>query len=116
MENTNDKYTNENVLKGSKLSETKHTPTPWKVINDYEIVTQNNRFISTCLDGSGLEGIQDKYNADLIVRAVNSHEALLAIAKRFLGLMDRGDIELDSEIEQETLADAVRDIVKQAEG
>lgn len=69
-----------------------HTPTPWKIIdtnnfdaagnrmhmtNDYEIVDANNENVikpSECID-------MDIEVAEFIVRAVNSHEALLEALK-----------------------------------
>jgi hypothetical protein len=82
-----------------------HTPTPWTVeegtqphtlaiVNDYESKT-----ISVAMH----DNAEDKANAAYIVRAVNSHEALLEIAKEDRGRYPDGSgraKELDAIIAQ----------------
>lgn len=56
---------------------TKHTPTPWRV--SYRATTDGN--ISYRIVGVTLDSLS-KENAEFIVRAVNSHEALLDAVKK----------------------------------
>ena len=56
--------------------ETKHTPTPWKFKQD-NIFGDNLRIVHACFRGD----MQDKTDAEFIVRVVNAHEALLKAAK-----------------------------------
>jgi hypothetical protein len=60
----------------------KHTPTPWKLIkgiNQYDVNGSDNNLVMGQLFTQGVPpNIED---TAFIVRAVNSHEALLEIAK-----------------------------------
>lgn len=65
--------------------ETKHTPTPWKLsngINDFpsSLFDEHGNHL-TDVKGYGQFSEQNHANAAFIVRAVNSHEALLEFAK-----------------------------------
>lgn len=83
------------------MSASQHTPTPWKFIShDHNPESQwlGNIQGSYGLDKDGIENIrtiscQTKYeispgearaNADFMVRACNSHEALIKVAERAL--------------------------------
>ena len=55
---------------------------PWKVINENEVVTSGNHFIC-----STAESTEEKENAASIVRAVNSHDALLQAAKEMFDII-----------------------------
>ena len=64
-------------------TETKHTPTPWET-NGSAIETVASPgavvgWVNTDIDTSGGS---DDANAELIVRAVNAHDALVAVAVR----------------------------------
>lgn len=66
--------------------EMKHTPTPWRMeIEDEGFISIfGSRLNQTCGDQVALTPMkkdEDKANAEFILRAVNSHEALLAAAK-----------------------------------
>jgi hypothetical protein len=62
--------------------DTKHTPTPWKEGSFYGIVDADGEGI--CFYTIDDDGIHFKGNAkEMILRAVNSHEALLKAAKYF---------------------------------
>lgn len=57
-----------------------HTPTPWhRLLAPLQIVT-DTRIIAT-VNQEGLESHEGYANAELIVRAVNSHEELVALLK-----------------------------------
>jgi hypothetical protein len=58
----------------------KHTPTPWNGSNDIWSINSTQRVAQAF----GLDVIERKANADFIVRAVNSHEELLAACKASL--------------------------------
>lgn len=60
-----------------KTQETKHTPTPWKT--KYLSGYWWQLFNDTTAIGEVMHG----ENAEFIVRAVNSHEALLTLAKTY---------------------------------
>jgi hypothetical protein len=62
-----------------------HTPTPWKTVigvGAADVSDKKNTAIARCMSFNGLSQKQAEVNAAFIVRAVNSHEALLAYAKR----------------------------------
>lgn len=84
---TNEKETVKNTEAG-------HTPTPWKVIPD------STDIISICEDISERDFVATVFNrnlsnAEFIIRAVNSHEALRTIVLRYLSLN-----EMNKEIER----------------
>ncbi len=66
----------------AKVSEASHTPTPWN--NDGRVIFQNTTNGLTKLRITEIQGHEDeaKADAEFIVRAVNSHEALLEVAKK----------------------------------
>ena len=78
-----------------------HTPGPWRSVCDRPNTRKGERMamVSTragrqCIDctGSGKSFAEDVANAEFIVRAVNSHDALLASAKEMLaGMVEFGD-------------------------
>lgn len=78
-------------------TETKYTPTPWqmeKIGYGYTISTVDDRedmHKSICTTYLGndrhKDSFEDEANAEFIVRAVNSHEALLNLLKRSLERM-----------------------------
>jgi len=66
-------------------TKTQHTPTPWKVgfKNPQTIESETGKDIAAC-GAYRLSLKEAEANADFIVRAVNSHEALLEAAKQAL--------------------------------
>jgi len=66
------------------MSETKHTPRPWKVVDNDTIIGKDGNVVAECCGYSvkardkeqQLQGGREA-NAELIVRCVNSHDALL---------------------------------------
>ena len=58
-----------------------NTPTPWVVVDDVYIVGGDQAFVTKC---SGR--LNDKANAALICRAVNSHESLVAALEQQITL------------------------------
>ena len=65
--------------------EIQHTPTPWKLgqySNDIQAMNDEDR--SFTIAHSHLSGPFVRANMEFIVRAVNSHEALLKAAKKVI--------------------------------
>lgn len=66
-----------------------HTPTPWKVAdncgNDYaaNIIEADGHLLANTAWGNMRNTKERRANAELIVRAVNVHQELLAYAKSF---------------------------------
>jgi len=83
-----------------KMTKTKHTPTPWEIKEGWSghIFGPNHEMISRAMD---CRKSSAQENAAFIVRAVNSHEALLEVAKdlvkleadRLKGFLKRDDYE-----------------------
>lgn len=71
------------------MSKAQHTPTPWKVfIEDYSVVIMSKEGDHVCdCNSSYEEDGENKANAELIVKAVNCHDELLAAFKEILELM-----------------------------
>ena len=73
-----------------------HTPTPWKVKYDEQIVGPKGNVIASCLGYSKkakdpaqqAQGARED-NAALIIRAVNAHEAMKAALKEVLPLVEQ---------------------------
>lgn len=72
-----------------------NTPTPWVVVNNIYIVGGDQAFVTKC---SGR--LNDKANAALICRAVNSHAALVAALEAMTVRYCTGINELDDEFKQ----------------
>ena len=78
----------------------KHTPTPWGVQHvpwgreiDHKIVSALGQVIAILNKPRlGIEHNQIMHDADFIVRAVNSHEALLEAAKQLIQEVRASDI------------------------
>ncbi len=64
------------------MTEPKHNPVPWKVIQKRVVVDANGDYVRTFSSAA---------DAELIVRAVNSHAALLE-ASEAMSAMTLGDI------------------------
>jgi hypothetical protein len=67
-----------------------YTPLPWVVGNHGMIYTEDLRI--AVAETANLEGVEEEDvhgNAAFIVRAVNSHEALLRIARRYAELCEK---------------------------
>lgn len=68
-----------------------HTPTPWNTTEPQPgvkiaIMAQDGQHVADVIDqGLGVDTANMKANADFIVRAVNSHEDLLAACKQAMG-------------------------------
>ena len=64
---------------------TKHTPLPWRVgrnSTDYCVFHGDEKFVADCDTSDDMEGTdEDIANAAIIVRAVNSHAALVDAVK-----------------------------------
>ena len=63
---------------------TEHTPAPWKAEREFEddtptFIHKDGRAIADCAMGYGVE---DDANAAFIVKAVNSHEALVTALEK----------------------------------
>lgn len=103
-------------------TELKHTPLPWRVgKSDSKLAGIPNLFIKPpaiqdqhgnylAVFGGGNVHFQDaEANADFTARAVNSHGALMSLAKDYLDhLMDEND--------QVGVINRIRDIIVKAEG
>ncbi len=83
-----------------------HTPTPWSFAND-EIYARNSRIIHVCVR----DDMQDKNDAEFIVRAVNSHEELMSVLKM---VADSGP--LNNGMRDENTMQLVRAAIAKAEG
>lgn len=63
------------------MSESKHTPTPWRFDDNHMYVYCGDHVIVTCNDPStavgGLSAEEIEANAEFIVRACNAHDDLL---------------------------------------
>ena len=65
------------------MTQVKHTPTPWELEGNCHIKSIEGWAIADCdLDYSSLNLDQQEINASFIVRAVNSHEALIFALRR----------------------------------
>ena len=89
---------------------TQHTPTPWKFEESTMTLRSapSNYWLATfdSFDGA----INNKANAAFIVRAVNSHEALLEAVKKALKYVQRAE-PIDCQLEVD-----LKDTIAQAEG
>jgi hypothetical protein len=55
------------------------TPGPWRICDDADVVDARGRYVATAHDATSDVGTAVEYaNAEFIVRACNSHDALLA--------------------------------------
>lgn len=99
-----------------KTKTEKHTPTPWRADNDFAhdyqcrlrifLESSDGKYIGEVTGeqtGNEIEG-----NAAFIVRAVNSHEALIDKAERLLEYLDEWGLDIPEE-----QAKAQRIIVKE---
>ena len=78
-----------------------HTPTPWWVYNETCVAFGDKFVAQTILDDDYLDGMSPaelaseqhraEADADLIVRAVNEHAALLAVAEAVKDFLDDGE-------------------------
>ena len=59
------------------MSTYEHSPLPWKALTPEALVNTSNGTMSIACDESGESAEQDLANAEFIVRACNSHAALL---------------------------------------
>ncbi len=91
-----------------------HTPTPWEVIKEdgWDTVYIDG----PTLDSRGFVVIPDTTkrayaDAAFIVRAVNSHDDLVEIAKAMLMFLQMG-----KELQDRVFADKIREVVAQVEG
>lgn len=69
------------------MSKTKRTPGPWERFDadSLEVVAADGHTVAQVYQCGGIREINEAdANVDLIVRAVNSHEALIAVLKRCL--------------------------------
>lgn len=91
-----------------------HTPTPWTC--HLSIIRKNDLLIAEALKGPNLSPY---FNADFIVRAVNSHDELLEAAKFmckvYKSLADSGDAGFWKAEDQKEYSDLMEAIQK-AEG
>ncbi len=79
-------------MKTKQSTKPQHTPTPWSLI--YTEAISGNKLIDSfqILDAKGYTTVcagLNRKDGDLIFRAVNSHEALLEIAKDSLAIIKR---------------------------
>ncbi len=98
-------------------NESKHTPTPWHVgIKQAGIIVYDEKgwAICDCKVFHGEESGEPKENAAFIVKAVNSHEALLRAAKHALQFLDEQSKENPSYAQ--TSKGWLREAIQQAEG
>jgi hypothetical protein len=87
-----------------RAAETAHTPTPWKIKRDaaqavqfgrFEIINEQGQIIARCESGM-FWAYQSGPNAAFIVRACNSHEALVKNHTELRDIYARGgDFYLD---------------------
>jgi len=80
------------------MSNTKHTPTPWKTLISGKVVevqAGNGRAIVgwTGFDDCDIPLTTHKANARLIVRAVNAHHDLLSICEKIAKWTETGESE-----------------------
>lgn len=68
----------------------RHTATPWQNVG-YEIYDKNRNVILDCGLREHLTNKEAGANAEFIVRAVNSHDALVEACKRGLGFAKQED-------------------------
>lgn len=76
------------------MNENKHAPTPWRITETERIVGQDGRTIR--IEGVAFPGGADPEavaNAEFIVRACNSHEALLESLQEMVKWIEEGDYE-----------------------
>lgn len=111
-----DSYAGKPCPKYDKTREVSHTPTPWNLKIEYSDIS--SRHIYEVTSGANLLFSDEEYypkapelkDAEFIVRAVNSHKALLkALKKALLGLdlLESADGDLGN---------SLRDAITQAEG
>ena len=96
------------------MTQAKHTPTPWELEGNCHIKSIEGWAIADCdLDYSSLNLDQQEINASFIVKAVNSHEALVEALKR----ISNGEFTADVSSEECLLAmrQVAREALKQAE-
>ena len=88
-----------------------HTPTSWKLGESEFHIMAGMIFVADCSPRAGGPMLLEtgRANARLIVRAVNSHEALLEAAKDWLEYMDAKGMDPEQR-------DSVRKAIAQAEG
>lgn len=74
-----------------------HTPTPWIVVNGLNMpeIRANNTSIAD-IRFNGHNEVHGQANAAFIVRAVNSHEALLASLKELVTLIENNPTVFDT--------------------
>lgn len=72
----------------------KHTPTPWIITDNDNIVSKIENII--LFEGTNGSAEQRKCNAEFIVRAVNNHDDLLKIAKSYLITLESLEKELEA--------------------
>jgi hypothetical protein len=77
-------------------TKSEHTPTPWAVDEDHptSVVFEADTEIEICTtdSGSSAEQGEDEANAALIVRAVNSHAALVEALGDLVEIIDRAGL------------------------
>lgn len=89
-----------------------HTPTPWKVVNNTIIVRLEYDGKDTVIGD-----IKKEEDAEIIVRTVNSHEALLSIAKEVLEACERGgDLQLGPKGRNAGLEDRLKQAIAMVDG
>ena len=69
----------------------KHTPTPWKILKAINTPEVGDAIVDCNSSKNLIASYIAPSNAEFIVRAVNSHEALLGAAKIGLSYMRPGD-------------------------
>ena len=96
----------------------KHTPTPWKVALPVgnEPFVSNEGYVVVNKVGRMTDYERAKLDADFIVRAVNSHEALILALKKMLAYSDSRCADGSRTAMEASLADEVSDLIAEAEG
>lgn len=95
------------------MSETKHTPTPWHVGPHYKSDIESR--VGRVCDISPMNAPQSIANAEFIVRACNSHEELLILARGLVAWHDARFVQNLGE-PFAALVDAARTAILKAEG
>lgn len=96
----------------NQTKEVSHTPTPWHI--NGEAIESDHKWVASAGSNGINDEDEDMVNAAFIVRAVNSHEALLQAAKAIQAWFDN---EADAGRETPTLLDVnLSKAIAQAEG
>ena len=93
------------------MSDTQHTPVPWSL--EYRRwITSGDVYIARIHDVSKIGEAEAVANAEFIIRACNSHDALLEALEMALRMMEGES--LDEQFDGE--AEVIRDAIAQAKG